>query len=776
MIIFRGKRLTRILIIGILVCIFAIFLVPTVIMNFINNEQNLTFEIKIYNAKDLYNLISNETYSVDKYEEQFLDELSNKGVVVHYSSGAKEEYEKSNKYLKELGVNYARVSFLHWDVKQDDGTLDYSVYDNWVNDIENSTDINLIVDLGSSYSIYGNDLLINSDEEIEKYVDFFLKTKEHYPFIKDYEIMNELNLYAPSYKGAYLNEEDMKWYSKLIKRLNEVSGDTNIITNGTSTPNQDTTTSIKSEKFYTYFNNTKGTYYTNNFAYHPYVMYNMTDFREKINSHNNLFNSFGGFNNKYITEYGLTVLLGSEKNQADDLVKQTIALDETSDIIILYNLWTTTNDQNSYEQFGLLTNDYKPRPAYYVMQNYYEKTNGAEYIGQVNIAEGIEAHIYDKDGKPRMILWTENRQDNIDIPYSGFTATDMYGNIIENTDGKLNINSSPIYLDDISNMYFYEAISNTALEKYAEFKEKFATELSNIDGIDTEINKLKEYMASISDNETETQKTATEKMSEHFALGNTVLDAYKNGKLDIEYERLSSMLDILNDIGDSYEDLLTVSATTREPYFTATQELINSAETIIADNSNLEIVYPSKILDFSKDLHQKAEYINSLDEENDIKTGLIVSYSLHSYYLADWANEFAKIYVGEEVPQEYTIKDGYILNVKKETTNANFAEKFGISTEYSITRNNENVDKNSILATGDVLQLENGEKYTIIVAGDINGDGKVANYDLSALRRYILRIRDFNELESLAADINVDGQALGVKDYSRMKIELLNTR
>ena len=56
--------------------------------------------------------------------------------------------------------------------------------------------------------------------------------------------------------------------------------------------------------------------------------------------------------------------------------------------------------------------------------------------------------------------------------------------------------------------------------------------------------------------------------------------------------------DILNDIGDSYEDLLTVSATTREPYFTATQELINSAETIIADNSNLEIVYPSKILDF----------------------------------------------------------------------------------------------------------------------------------------------------------------------------------
>ena len=71
------------------------------------------------------------------------------------------------------------------------------------------------------------------------------------------------------------------------------------------------------------------------------------------------------------------------------------------------------------------------------------------------------------------------------------------------------------------------------------------------------------------------------------------------------------------------------------------------------------------------------------------------------------------------------------------------------------------------------LQLKNGSEYTIIVAGDINRDGKVTTYDLSTFRRYILNLREFDKLEEMAADINVDKQELGVKDYTRMRIEIL---
>ena len=88
-------------------------------------------------------------------------------------------------------------------------------------------------------------------------------------------------------------------------------------------------------------------------------------------------------------------------------------------------------------------------------------------------------------------------------------------------------------------------------------------------------------------------------------------------------------------------------------------------------------------------------------------------------------------------------------------------------------KKNNNLLNTDIIATGDILQLKNGSEYTIIVAGDINRDGKVTTYDLSTFRRYILNLREFDKLEEMAADINVDKQELGVKDYTRMRIEIL---
>ena len=131
------------------------------------------------------------------------------------------------------------------------------------------------------------------------------------------------------------------------------------------------------------------------------------------------------------------------------------------------------------------------------------------------------------------------------------------------------------------------------------------------------------------------------------------------------------------------------------------------------------------------------------------------------------------MYIVEKGEEGYIIENGYILNVKQKTTVNNFATKFNLSSGYTIKRKNKAINNKDIIATGDILQLKNGAEYTIVVAGDINKDGKVTTYDLSTFRRYILGLRKFDELESLAADINVDKQALGVKDYTRMRIEIL---
>ena len=49
-------------------------------------------------------------------------------------------------------------------------------------------------------------------------------------------------------------------------------------------------------------------------------------------------------------------------------------------------------------------------------------------------------------------------------------------------------------------------------------------------------------------------------MELHYNLGDLILDAYEQRNINIEVIKISSMLDMLDDIGDSYEDLITVSA------------------------------------------------------------------------------------------------------------------------------------------------------------------------------------------------------------------------
>ena len=132
-----------------------------------------------------------------------------------------------------------------------------------------------------------------------------------------------------------------------------------------------------------------------------------------------------------------------------------------------------------------------------------------------------------------------------------------------------------------------------------------------------------------------------------------------------------------------------------------------------------------------------------------------------------------EFYIVEEIADDYIIKDNYLLNIKQNTSMTNFIDKFGVAGNYQVTRNNEMLKENDIIATGDILELENGSKYIIIVAGDINKDGKITVYDYTTIRRTILRLRELDEIEKMAADINLDNREIGVRDYTRMRIELL---
>lgn len=627
----------------------------TVPLKNLNEGKN---NVKIVVTKEENQIYSEEKsiYYIKPYVEQFNDKSEKNGVVVHYrdSNPNYEDVDQSINQLDSLGIQYIRTDFLQSSIlNQTTGEYNFDKYDNWINKIISKNSNIKIVAIIDGIFKHGGNRIIDSDEEVDEYVDFVEDIYKKYPQIKYFQVLNEPNSYA-TWKINYNNVNDIQWYSKIYEKLFKKNNlKDKILTSGTETPDSENENKITSLRFYNEFSRMGGLNYINNISFHPYAFNDLYRLKLIINDHRKYSNENGGFNYLNITEYGSTIRYLTEEKQAFDLVKQSVFLDSRNiNLKILYNLWTTSNNSNSLEQFGLLRNDYTPRPSYYSMKKYYENTNGSEYIGYIQNSE-LTFHVYDKDGVPLVVCWSNDNSKTIEIPYSGFTAYDLYGNEIENTDGKLSITSSPVYLKNADRSYFYRAISNTAVSAYDEFLTNYSDYLDSSDemiAVKNEVNKMKKYAEGLANGGEVSEAEALSKMKEHFAIGDMILKAYKDEKLSCEYVKLSSMLDQLNTIGYAFEDLVTITAKdVSNANLMATEKIMNTFDNKASANVSVEMVYPNKIKAFAKDYYDTSSYINGLEEENPIKNGLIIGKGLHAYYLAGWADSFADCYL--ETPE-----------------------------------------------------------------------------------------------------------------------------
>lgn len=549
----------------------------------------------------------------------------------------------------------------------------------------------------------GNNSKVDTIEELEHFSKFFNEVVRRYPSIINYDILNEPNAKSSS-NGGYITDEDLDWYSNIIKRFASDNKQINVIPAALANYNQTTENILSMNSFFKklFEKGVSGLVKKQSFHFYDYTNQPQQDLiaSKTLKEEKNIFNDFGGFIKTLVTEYGLSSYDKNgvtEEIQAKKLVQQTILMDKFGvDFANIYNFWNTGNSSSNIEyNFGLVHNDYTPKQSFYSIKNYLKNTNGAEYVGFLNNLEGIsnsrlEAHVYDKDGKPKIIAWSNNSTVNITIPYTNFKATDLYGEEIQpDEQGNLVITTSPIYLDEVDYNYFYKAISNVATEKYDEFTEKFASEIAQVPELSNKIEENKKYMESVGQVENKIVGSSTiQAMKNHFELGNLILQTYKEGTLQAEDVKVSSMLDMLNDIGDSYEDLVTVSAQTVDQLeIEQTNIAIQDAETTINNNQSCEIIYPVKILDFAKDHYEKATYINSLEEENDIKAGLIISNNLHASLLANWAKEFAQINIDKFV-DEYIANNPVIIKYSTtELINKNVIATLETNAEIQITNN-----------------------------------------------------------------------------------------
>lgn len=880
----------------------------------LKKERENEISVNLYKDDNLVKNNSKKIYYIKKYKNQFNDQNEYTGVNLHIADLSEEDLKKCIMHLKAMGINMVRV-----DIKTEKvikkGNIVFDDYDDKLN-LLNANGIEIIGILDTNFCDNKTAL---KENEIRTFIDYSIKVSKQYPYIEYFEICNEPNYY-------YKTEDEIKTYSNIVNDVKKALPNKKILAGSLI---QDGEYSNNTKEFYNIITNNNSYYYSDFYSYHLYDLKpDNNNYEKYIKKNEDLRNNIGGFIKYFISETGLpSIERIGEELQAQTLIQQIcIRLNNNIKHSIIYNFRNTGTDNVNYEQnYGLVNNNYIPKQSFYAIRNYNENTNGAEYIGKVNLAEGIEAHVYDKDGNARIIAWSNDPSKTIEIYNKNFIVSDLYGNLIENEKENLTISYSPIYLDNVGTQYFYQAISNMAIEGYNNFENKFEKKIKEIPNLSVNIQEIKEEITKIEKISMLDEKTAIQLMKKHYQLGDMIIQAYEDKKVNISYVELSSMLDFLNNIGNSYEDLVTVSTNEKNCDMNGTNEKINNIEKKIDDNNYLKFIYAKKILEFSKDYYQKAEYINHLEEENTIKTGLIMSKNLHAQLLANWANEFVGIYIDEyitqnpptltystitltnknvtatltanydiqitnnnnsptytftqngsftfkytvnnkpyqvtatvtnidkiapkiegvedgqtyyieqqiipkitdinlkevtlqingvqidyeigeplivegiykltatdeagntktiqfqvmEKPEEkYIMQENSIQNIKYNTTKTKFDAKIKLQETYAIERktNNETIQLKSTdtIASGDILTTASGKKYTLIVAGDITKDGQVDIQDFVRMRKYLLGLRELDEVETLAADANVDSKDLSISDYIRIRIFILN--
>ena len=107
---------------------------------------------------------------------------------------------------------------------------------------------------------------------------------------------------------------------------------------------------------------------------------------------------------------------------------------------------------------------------------------------------------------------------------------------------------------------------------------------------------------------------------------------------------------------------------------------------------------------------------------------------------------------------QYKIKDKYIVKIEPNTKYSEFIKNIQTNMTYTIKEGSKVLDSTSIMKTGQVLTV-GSNSYTIVVMGDLNGDGNISLVELARISKIGAgKITNVSEIEKTAIDINVDGK------------------
>ena len=150
-----------------------------------------------------------------------------------------------------------------------------------------------------------------------------------------------------------------------------------------------------------------------------------------------------------------------------------------------------------------------------------------------------------------------------------------------------------------------------------------------------------------------------------------------------------------------------------------------------------------------------------------------ISYPINGFY---WYR--IKLSDGTQgyVASEYLKNIGETMPVEPEETFDNYkisGEKLIIAPGTTLDKIEGATLEGNVLGTGAKITV-NGTTYTLVVLGDVSGDGEIKAKDYMMIKNYIMGTLNLNETEKKAADVSKDSE-IKAKDYMMIKNHIMGT-
>ena len=140
------------------------------------------------------------------------------------------------------------------------------------------------------------------------------------------------------------------------------------------------------------------------------------------------------------------------------------------------------------------------------------------------------------------------------------------------------------------------------------------------------------------------------------------------------------------------------------------------------------------------------------------------------------------IQIPEEPVEEKITSDVYVINdedkdisrIAPGTTVAKFKENVETEQEMVfIDKEGNTLGENDILATGMTIKVGETLEYTLVVTGDLDGDGEVSVNDLAQVKLHLIDYEKLTGIRFKAGDLDNDAE-ITINDAAQIKLVLIN--